>query len=49
MRRVLGTTREEAEYIRMLGLTPDNEVELAYYSKSIGLDIYYPFNCTYIA
>jgi hypothetical protein len=49
MRRVPGTTREEAEYIRTLGLTPDDEVELAYYAKSIGLDIYYPFNYTYIA
>jgi hypothetical protein len=49
MRRVPGTTREEAEYIRGLGLTPDDEVELAYWAKNLGLDIYYPMNNTYIA
>lgn len=49
MRRVPGTTREEAEYIRTLGLTPDDEVELAYWAKNIGLDIFYPSNNTYIA
>jgi hypothetical protein len=49
MRRVPGLTREEAEYVRTLGLTPDDEVELAYYYKNMGIDIYYPMNNTYIA
>ena len=49
MRRVPGVTREEAEYIRGLGLTPDDEVELAYWYKNLGLDIFYPSNNTYIA
>ena len=49
MRRVPGVTREEAEYIRTIGLTPDDEVELAYWYKNLGLDIYYPLNSTYIA
>jgi hypothetical protein len=49
MRRVPGTTREEAEFIRTLGLTPDDEVELAYWAKNTGLDIFYPMNNTYIA
>lgn len=47
MRRVPGITREEAEYIRTLGLTPDDEVEIAYWYKNIGYDIYYPLNLTY--
>ncbi|OMJ71374.1 hypothetical protein SteCoe_30436 [Stentor coeruleus] len=49
MRRVPGVTREEAEYIRGLGLTPDDEIEIAYWYKNSGLDIYYPMNNTYIA
>ncbi|CAG9333569.1 unnamed protein product [Blepharisma stoltei] len=49
MRRVPGVTREEAEYIRSLGFTPDDEVELAYWYKTIGFDIYYPLNNTYVA
>jgi hypothetical protein len=48
MRRVPGVTREEAEYIRTLGLTPDDEVELAYWYKNAGIDIYYPLNFTYV-
>ena len=49
MRRVPGITREEAEYVRTLGLTPDDEIEIAYWYKNIGLDMYYPLNNTYVA
>ena len=48
MRRVPGITREEAEYITTLGLTPDDEVEFAYYVKTSGVDPYYPCNMTYM-
>ena len=40
MRRVPGVTREEAEYIRTMGLTPDEEVEIAYWYKKILVWIY---------
>lgn len=49
MRRVPGLTREEAEYVKTLGFTPDEEVEMAYWYKNIGLDMYYPLNYTYVA
>jgi len=49
MRRVPGVNREEAEYITTLGLTPDEEIDLAFWYKNIGLDIYYPLNYTYVA
>jgi hypothetical protein len=49
MRRVPGVTREEAEYVRTLGLTPDDEVEVAFWYKNCGFDMYYPLNNTYLA
>ena len=48
MRRVPGLTREDAEYIRTIGFTPDDEVALAWYYKNTGVDPYYPPNFTYI-
>ena len=49
MRRVPGITRKEAEHITTLGLNPDEEVDYAYISHNIGLDIFYPPNSVYIA
>lgn len=46
MRRIPGLSRKDAEHITTLGLTPDEEVDFAYLSHNIGLDIYYePNNC----
>ncbi len=49
MRRIPGLTRADAEYVRTLGMTPDDEVEIAYWYKNAGIDIYYPLNNTYVA
>lgn len=48
MRRVPGLSRKDAEHITKLGLNPDEEVDFAYLSHNIGLDIYYPLNNCYM-
>ena len=48
MRRVPGITRKEAEHITKLGLTPDEEVDLAYIVYNNGIDIFYNPNGVYV-
>ena len=48
MRRVPGITREEAEHITQLGLTPDEEVDYAYLVYNNGIDIFYMANNAYV-
>jgi len=48
MRRVPGITRKEAEQITTLGLTPDEEVDFAYLTYNLGIDVFYPPNQMYV-
>ena len=49
MRRVPGLTRREALRIQQIGLNPDEEVDFAYLTVNMGLDVFYQRNQAYIA
>lgn len=49
MRRAPGLTRKEALRIQQLGFTPDEEVDFAYLTVNMGLDVFYERNQAYIA
>lgn len=49
MRRVPGLTRREALRIQQLGLTPNEEVDFAYLTVNLGLDVFYESNQAYVA
>jgi hypothetical protein len=49
MRRAPGLTRKEALRIQQLGLNPDEEVDFAYLTVNMGLDVFYERNQAYIA
>ena len=49
MRRVPGLSRREALRIQQLGLTPDEEVDFAYITVNLGLDVFYESNQAYVA
>jgi len=44
MRRVPGITRNEAEHIIKLGLSPQEQVDFAYLAYNLGLDVFYLSN-----
>jgi hypothetical protein len=49
MRRAPGLTRKEALRIQQLGLNPDEEVDFAYMTVNMGLDVFYERNQAYLA
>lgn len=44
MRRVPGLTRREALRIQQLGLTPHEEIDYAYLTVNLGIDVFYEAN-----
>ena len=48
MRRAPGLTRREALRIQQLGLAPDEEVDFAYLTVNLGLDVFYEANQAYV-
>lgn len=49
MRRAPGITRREALRIQQIGLTPDEEIDFAYMTVNLGLDVFYESNQAYVA
>ena len=48
MRRAPGLTRKEALRIQQMGFNPDEEVDFAYLTVNLGLDVFYERNQAYI-
>jgi hypothetical protein len=44
MRRVPGLTRREALRIQQMGFTPEEEVDYAYMTVNMGIDVFYEPN-----
>lgn len=44
MRRVPGLTRREGLRIQQFGLTPDEEIDYAYLTVNLGIDVFYESN-----
>lgn len=49
MRRAPGLTRKEALRIQQFGLTPEEEVDFAYMTVNMGIDVFYEGNQAYCA
>lgn len=49
MRRVPGLTRREALKIQQFGFTPEEEVDYAYLTVNLGMDVFYEGNQAYVA